>query len=111
MTIENHSQQGPATRSAGSISQQRIIRRDGSGAYQDGIMFMSQLVHPGARLFSGNPARISGPRGDLSVKRSRNLQVNERPSGAHEVNVFLVDAFGLSCQKPAADFNAAGAKM
>src|ERR1044072_3510793 len=74
-------------------------------------MLMPQLVRLRPRLGSGDPTRIAGARRDLPVERNGELQMHERASGAHEMQIVLIEFLGFVGEQANGDFPARAAKV
>jgi hypothetical protein len=101
--IEDNTIKWSSSRLAGAIREQWIIGICGASANQNRIVFVTQLMNTRSRALSRNPTRVARARGDLSVKRHCQFQVNERPARSHEVKVLFVLSCGFSTQQ--SDFN------
>src|SRR6267378_3315133 len=72
---------------------------------------MPEFMHARARLWTRNPLRLAGACCNFAVQRRRQLQMNERPPGGHEVQILFIQFPRFARQQADGHLNARGTQM
>ena len=88
-----------------SAGQLRIIGYHGSHTRNHGVHLVPQLMNQPTRIFTADPASVTGDRGDLAVQRGCQLKRHEREAPGDIFYECLIERPAFLFQKPNPDLD------